>query len=56
MQDLCLLGYEAEDETEHAMLVAEWENFAAVFFWHPAPEARLTVRRYSVLFRSKMPR
>lgn len=31
LQDLCLLGYETENETEHAMLVAEWENFAAVF-------------------------
>lgn len=31
MNDLCLLGYQPEDEPEHAMRSAEWKNFAHVF-------------------------
>lgn len=51
MKDLCLLEYAPENETEQAVLLTEWENFAKVLlasrteakliaplFWHCADQ------------------
>ena len=53
MKDLCLLEYAPENETEQAVLLTEWENFAK-FCLPPAREAKLIAPLFLALCRSKM--
>lgn len=53
MKDLCLLEYAPENETEQAVLLTEWENFAKVLL-ASCTEAKLIAPLFLALCRSKM--
>ena len=53
MKDLCLLEYAPENETEQAVLLTEWENFAKVLL-ASCTGSKLIAPLFLALCRSKM--